>query len=209
MGLGMMLISGAVASLVLCLNKPFVILWVGSKIFGGNSLTLFFIANTIVRQLDLCFVVALFAFGYEKQLALKSLADGVLSTALAFALSRLFGAYGVVGSYLLTAALFAFPASLYLLSRECGVSPVAMVKPFFPWCWRFALLAALFWKVSALGWINSYPKAAFAALGILLVYTLVMSTCLKKSELWPYIEHLIARIQRIVPGFGRLAPGTV
>jgi O-antigen/teichoic acid export membrane protein len=204
MSQGMLLLTGAVAILVIALNGTFVTLWVGKAFFGGAALTMLFVLNSLSRQVDMCFVVVLFAFGYERQLALRTLCDGLLGIGAAFLLSPAIGIHGVIAATMLSSMLFSVPTSIYFLSRECKVSPASLLKPYAPWFWRFALLVGLCWRISTIGWLDSYPKAAGAGLSILILYVAIMSSFAKKSNLWPYAQQLLARLTKIVPALRKL-----
>ncbi len=164
MGQGLLLMGGAVGVMVLCLNRPFITVWVGARFYAGAVLTLLFVLNTAFRQMDLCFSVALFAFGYEKPLALKALADGVCGIAFAVLLGSRLGLPGVAAGLLLSALAVALPVNVYFVARECSVSPAEVLRPYLPWLWRFALGAAVAWWIARGAWIMSWPHAFLAAL---------------------------------------------
>jgi O-antigen/teichoic acid export membrane protein len=204
MGQGMLLIGGAVAVCVLCVNKAFIGLWIGSQFFGGTLLTLLFILNMVFRQLDICFAVALFAFGHEKQMAIKGVADGLFGVGLALLLGPLFGLAGVNGATLLAALLISVPTNMYLLARQCHVSMRQILRPYLPWLWRFTLLAIVAWKASSTTWMASYSHAAVACAATLLLYVAIMATYVPNSQLQPYLRTLTLRISAMMyPWFAR------
>jgi O-antigen/teichoic acid export membrane protein len=196
MGQAMLIMGGAIGLLVLCLNAIFVQLWVGSSLFAGRPLTLILVATMVARQVTLAFEVALFAFGYQKSLALKALADGLLSTGLAIILGHWIGMEGVALGLFAGAVLISVPVNLFLLARECGVSPLVIAGSYWPWFWRFAILASMAWYLSTGSWLNSPYRMAVVGVFILMTYLAAVSTFVHTSQLWPYIMVAFAGFRR-------------
>lgn len=198
MGQAMLIMGGAIGLLALCLNAIFVQLWVGSSLFAGRSLTLILVATTVARQVTLAFEVALFAFGYQKSLALKALADGLLGTALAIILGHWIGMEGVALGLFAGAVLISVPVNLFLLARECGVSALVIGGSYWPWFWRFAILASISWYLSTGSWLNSPYRMAVLGTFILMAYLGAVSTFVQTSHLWPYIMLAFAGFRRLI-----------
>ena len=75
-------------------TKRFVSWWVGAARFGGFELTAALVAGMFVRQVNFAAVYTLFCFGYERRLALTSVADGVVGVASMLVLVPLLGPLG-------------------------------------------------------------------------------------------------------------------
>jgi O-antigen/teichoic acid export membrane protein len=187
MGQAMLIMGGAIGLLVISLNPIFVQLWVGTSLFAGRSLTLILVATMVARQLTLAFEVALFAFGYQRSLALKAFADGLLGTGLAIILGHRIGMEGVALGLFAGAVLISVPVNLFLLARECRVSPLVIAGSYWPWLWRFAVLASMAWYLSTGSWLNSPYRMAVLGVFILMTYVAAVSTFVHTSQLWPYI----------------------
>jgi O-antigen/teichoic acid export membrane protein len=198
MGQAMLIVGGAIGILVLCLNEPFVRLWVGNRFFVGRSLTLILVATTVARQVTLCFEVTLFAFGYQKSLAIRSLADGLLGTGLALILSHWMGMEGVALGLLAGALLVSVPVNLLLLARECHVSALVIAGSYWPWFWRFAILASISWYLSTGSWINGRWRMAVVGISIVVTYLAAILTFVRTSELWPYISVAFADFRKLI-----------
>jgi O-antigen/teichoic acid export membrane protein len=198
LGQAMLIAGGAIGILVLCLNEPFVRLWVGSRFFVGRSLTLILVATTVARQLMFGFEVALFAFGYQKSLAIKSLANGLLGTGLALILSHWMGVEGVALGFLAGELLIGVPVNLLLLARECHVSALVIAVSYWPWFWRFAIVASISWYLSTGSWVNARLRMAVVGTSILVTYLAAILTFVRTSEMWPYISVAVADFRKLI-----------
>ena len=184
--------------MVLALNQPFVKLWTGSVYFGGTALTLLFLVNFMARLIDYTLSLALFAFGYEKQYAIRALLDGIISVAVASILVRRFGLQGVILGFTCGALLAAIPIDVYLFAREFQVSIWKTVEPYMPYLWRLLAVGAAGFIVMQRIEISNFFSLALAALVIGLVYLLVAATCVRNSELGGYIQTAASGIRSSV-----------
>src|SRR6185295_14183519 len=119
----MLLASGAIVALVLVINAPFVSWWVGSSRFGGQALTALLLAGMLVRHVNVTIVYTLFCFGYERRLAVTSIAEGAAGVALMWLLVPRLGLPGAAVGMLLSTIAVGLPANVIALSRERGASP--------------------------------------------------------------------------------------
>lgn len=140
LSLALMLGSGAVVTLVVAVNRAFVSWWVGPDQFGGLVLTCAFAAAMLARHWATSLVYSLFSFGYERRIALTTLADGAVTLTLSLVLVGSIGVIGVPLGFLGGALLVSVPAHLAALSREVGTSPLSFVGALAPWALRLALL---------------------------------------------------------------------
>jgi O-antigen/teichoic acid export membrane protein len=183
----MVLVGGGVVCVVLPLNQPFVAHWTGSRYFGGVALTVLFLLNFMARLIDYTLALALFAFGYEKLYAIRSLLDSLVSVALASVLVGPFGLKGVLLGFLLGSILVAIPMDLYLFAREFELSILEAVRPYVPYLWRAAVVGCAAYAILARIEIPNLFALAAAAAAIGLVYLLVIWSYVRRSDLGTYI----------------------
>ncbi len=188
----MILVAGAIFCVVLPLNQQFVGLWTGSRYFGGLTLTVLFLVNFVARLIDYTLAMALFAFGYEKLYAVRSMLDGVVSAGLAIALVGPLGLQGVLIGFACGALLVAIPIDLYLFAREFGVSVLECARPYFPYLWRFTAVGCAALPIVARINIPNLFVLAVIASGIGLVYLVVAFPYVNRSELGGYIRATVA-----------------
>jgi O-antigen/teichoic acid export membrane protein len=188
----MVLVGGAIFCVVLPLNRQFVGLWTGPRYFGGLTLTILFLVNFIARLIDYTLAMALFAFGYEKLYAIRSMADAAVSVTLAAIFVRFMGLPGVVAGFACGVLLVAIPIDLYLFGREFKVSVLESVRPYFPYLWRFTLVGCLALPIMARIDIPNLFVLAVLACAIGLVYVLLVWPYVRRSELGGYIMTAVA-----------------
>ena len=124
--------SGAIACGVVVVNYGFVQLWVGGAQWGGLGLTLLILLRTLLAHWNLSTGSAIFAFGYERRLALVGIADGILFVLVT---TMLVGRLGVIGAPLagiLTVTLLQLPLNLSALARETGTTVLRLVTSLLP-----------------------------------------------------------------------------
>jgi O-antigen/teichoic acid export membrane protein len=198
----MLFLSGAIVAVVLAVNQPFVAWWVGESRFGGVGLTAMLLLGMLMRHVNLTLVYTLFCYGYERRLALTSVADGVTGLAMMAWLVPVFGLYGAVLGTLAAVCLVSLPANLTALAREEGGSVATFLKPFAPWLLRFVPLvlgvAALVFVWTPRGLWTFVPMAA--AVGA--IYVVAMLPVIRTPPLGPM---LAARLQPWLSRVPRLA----
>jgi O-antigen/teichoic acid export membrane protein len=199
----MLLLSGAIVTVVLAVNAPFVVWWVGDSRFAGMGLTALLLLSMLLRHMNSTLVYTLFCFGYERRLAVTSVADGVVGLIMMLILVPLLGLYGAVLGSLTSLALVSLPANLRALAREEGGSPVTFLEPLRPWLVRFVptvmTIAALtlVWRPSGL-W-------AFAplALAVSVLYAVVMVPVMTTPPLGPMLSARLRPWASRVPQLAR------
>jgi len=192
---GMLVVAGAVFSVVLALNKDFVTLWVGPKFFGGLTLTILVVMNFLVRLVDYTLALALFAFGHEKVSAIRFLLDGVVSVSVASLLIGPLGLPGVVIGFLCGAACVAIPIDIYLLARELQLSLVQIVQPYVPYLWRCGVVGLVAFAIMQTLEIPSLFILAIVAAAIGIVYMLIVIPHVWRSALGDYLRSAITSLQ--------------
>jgi O-antigen/teichoic acid export membrane protein len=199
----MLLLSGAIVTVVLAVNAPFVVWWVGESRFAGMELTALLLLSMLMRHMNSTLVYTLFCFGHERRLAVTSVADGVVSLMVMVILVPLLGLYGAVLGSLTSVALVSLPANLRALAREEGGSPVTFLEPLRPWLVRFvpivlAIAALTFvWRPSGL-----WAFAPFA-LAVSALYAVVMVPVMTTPPLGPMLSTRLRPWASRVPQLAR------
>ena len=193
---GMLLLSGAVACVVLAVNEGFVSWWVGSQFYGGLVLTTAFVLNMVLRHLNLTLAYANFCFGHERRIAVTALVDGLITVGSAYFLIGRLGLIGALTGSILGVCLVGLPVNARTTCREGGLGFWALLSPLGPWLVRFVLLAAGMLTV-ATQWTPRGP-ALLAAAGLAcgLLYVGVMVRPMLQSALGPYLKSSVARFLR-------------
>jgi len=190
-----LLLAGAVSCMVLAVNRQFITLWLGPQFFAGMPLTILFVTNLLLRQIDYTLALLLFAFGYEKMSAIRCLLDGLFSVALAFILAHRFGIDGVMLGFVAGAALVAIPFDVYLVKREFGMHWAELGRQYLPYVWRVAFVGGLACLIAGfldkVSWLNLILAAG--SVGVL--YLLIVFPYALKTPLGGYIRSVVAGIQ--------------
>ena len=192
----MLLASGAIVALVLVVNGPFVSWWVGSSRFGGQALTALLLAGMLVRHVNVTIVYTLFCFGYERRLALTSIAEGVAGVALMWLLVPRMGLQGAAAGMLMSTLVVSLPANVLALAREQGASPWAFAESIAPWFTRFAAIATAATVLVFTVRPESLAGALPLALAIGAAYLAVMMPVLRTPPLGPMLH---SRLQPWLP----------
>jgi hypothetical protein len=158
----------------------------------------------VLRHLNITAIYTLFAFGHEKLLAMTSLADGVLSTALSilFALLLHSPAGIVLGSIASTCCVLVF-ANGRKLSAELAVRQRDLYKPLAGWFWRMVLVGCGAYVVSGLGPAKGFVAIAMMGCAAAAAYAGIMLPVALRSSLEPYLRPVLSRFRwrtvRVVP----------
>ena len=187
----MVLVGGAIFCVVLPLNHQFVSLWTGPRYFGGLTLTVILLVNFMARLIDSTLSIALFAFGYEKLYAIRSILDGLVSATLAIILVRPLGLPGVAIGFACGALFIAIPMDLYLFAREFGVSILQSARPYFPYLWRLTIVGCGALPIVARIGIPNLFVLMMVACAIGLIYLLVAFPYVNRSELGEYVRAVV------------------
>jgi O-antigen/teichoic acid export membrane protein len=200
LSLALMLVSGGVVVLVIALNRAFVTWWVGADQYGGALLTGLFAVSMLVRHWNTALVYSLFSFGFERRLSLTTIADGVVSFALAFVLARTVGVIGVPIGFIAGAVLISIPAHVIALARATDVSPSHFALSLSPWALRLALLVPVAAAVNLLLHPDGVVVLGLAAMGVGAAYAALMIPVAVRPPLGEYVSRLLGPLGRFVPG---------
>lgn len=188
LSLALMLGSGAVVMLVVAVNRAFVSWWVGPDQFGGLVLTCVFAVAMLVRHWATSLVYSLFSFGYERRIALTTLADGAVTLALSLVLARSIGVIGVPLGFLGGALLVSVPAHLAALSRELGTSPLSFAGALTPLALRLAVLLPCAGFANVLVTSGSIAAVGLTAAVVAAAYAAVMVPIAMRPPLGEYLR---------------------
>jgi O-antigen/teichoic acid export membrane protein len=195
----LLLLSGAVACVVLVVNQGFVSSWVGAKQYSGATLTALMIVVMLLRHWNTTATYATFCFGYERRVCLATLADAFVTVAASFFLVRQLGPIGAPLGAMVGVCGVSLPLNLTALCREVGVSVTGLLKPLWPWFWRFLILAASAVVAGRYCVSLNFLQTATVSVVAGLIYVAVMFQPSQQSILGSYLN------PRVLP-FWRKAP---
>jgi O-antigen/teichoic acid export membrane protein len=196
-----LMMSGALACIVLLVNQSFVRWWVGPDQYGGFLLTTVLVIGMVLRHWNLTAVYTLFALGHDRRISLTTLIDGGVTLIASVALTFRYGLVGAALGTVIGVALVGLPANLFELARETRTSLINTVGHVLPWAWRFCLVASLaslggrLWSPPA-----TVPGLVAATLGIGAMYTALMWPLAFREPLGTYVRPRIKALQqKLVP----------
>ena len=195
LSLALMLISGAVLTVVVAVNRSFVSWWVGPDQFGGIVLTALFAGAMLARHWATSLVYSLFAFGHERRIAITALADGAATLVLSVLLASSIGVAGVPLAFLCGALLVSLPAHLNGLAREVGQSPLSYVSTLAPLGVRLLALLPVAALVNLFVRSTSFIAIAATAAAMAALYVVVMLPLLLRSPLRDYLQRALAPLR--------------
>src|ERR1041384_7332161 len=184
----MMILSGAIVCVVLVVNQGFVQWWVGANQYGGFVLTTLLIAAMLLRQWNTSWIYPLLCFGRERRISITNLVDGLTTAAFALVLVWLFGAKGAPVASIVGVCFVSLFGNLYAVSEELKVPVIAVVKTFFPWLWRFALVAVAAAALTRFWVPRTFPTLAVATIATSGAYFILMLPVLLGSDLGRYVK---------------------
>lgn len=190
----MLLISGAVVSVVLAVNQGFVIRWVGAEQFGGFALTTLILFSMLLRHWNVTLGYPLLNFGYEKRLCLTALLDGLVTVGAIALFVKWFGLIGAPIGAIVGASCVSLPLNLRALAKESGSSVIAQVQPLVPWFTRFVGFAI---GASALAQVwtpTTLPLIGLTAMTVAIAYALIMTPVALRKPLGLYVQPYLPRI---------------
>lgn len=200
---GLLLLSGAVAVIVLACNRNFVSWWVGKPFFAGMTLTSLIVARMLLRHWNTSLVFSLLAFGHERRLAVTGFAEGVLTVLLSLLLVFKLGLIGAPLASLVAMSFLSLPLNLAALARTTSSSVTRMTRTLWPWGWRLALLIPVALAAHRLAGDGFAYLAAAAALSFV-VYTAVVLPLAAKDPLVQYVRPQMELLVKRFPSLRRI-----
>jgi len=137
----MLMMSGAIVVMILAMNHLFVTWWVGPEQYGGWGLTAALTGMMLLRHWNVATTYTLFCFGYERQLSLTSLFDGLVTAAAAALLVWQLGPMGAPLGSIIGVLAVSLPYNMASVAREVGQTPLRFLLSTTPVTLRLALVA--------------------------------------------------------------------
>jgi O-antigen/teichoic acid export membrane protein len=192
----MLILSGAVACLVLAANQTFVEWWVGPHQFAGMRLTVLLLAAMLLRHLATTLVYALFSFGHERRLSLTMVGDGVVVLIVTAALAS-FTSLGLMSAAIGSLAgvvLVTLPVCGLALARELQITLGELVLSIRGWGIRFAMAAAVVTTGARLVDGEGLSALVISALAVAVVYGALMWPLALEDPLGRYVRTSAATV---------------
>ena len=195
--LGMLVMSGLVASVIAVVNGGFVSWWLEPSKYAGVSLTLLLVAAMVLRHWNFALNAAMVSFGRERRAALTGIADGVLSLTTMVVLVKLgVGVHAAPIAMITGGVLVSLPWNLAAIAHDTGTARFALVARMVPALWRIVLVvgaaAALgeYWRPS------SFWSLALATIAAPATFGLVSFPLLLREPHAPYVRPRLQRLLR-------------
>lgn len=191
---GMLIMSGALVLVVIAVNRFFVSWWVGTDQYGGLGLTVALAAMMLLRHWNVATVYTLFCFGYERQLSLVVLADGVVTIAGTAWLVSVLGPVGAPLASGLGALFVGLPVNLRSVAKEMDVSIPELLRPSATLVATIASVIGLTVFVSEWSDSSHLLNAAAVASGMMTLYAVAMLPFVTSGPLKPYARTALSMI---------------
>lgn len=185
---GMLILSGALVMTVITANQFFVTWWIGGTQYGGLVLTLGLTTMMLVRHWNVAMNYTLFCFGYERQLSLVALADGVVTLAGTALLVPRFGLVGAPVASVLGAVIVGLPLNIKAAAREIGVGIGAFLRPCLSLVLTISAVVAL--AVAGHFWLDASRLVSAVAFAVVMLalYAAAVTPFILSGPLKPYVH---------------------
>jgi O-antigen/teichoic acid export membrane protein len=193
LGQAMFLFSGLIVCVIFSTNQFFVSMWVGPQFFGGIQLTVLFLLSMLLRHLDVVLAQSLFAWGYEKPMSIKAVADGVVSVAIAYFSVHKFGIMGAALGLLGGVLLVSLPTNMVLFSREFGIPLPKILAPYVPYAWRLGVVCCFGHFIARYFQPRTYPFLFAVSAMVVSVYIALTAPYVLRTPLGSYVMGVIDR----------------
>lgn len=192
----MLIMSGALAVVILPINQWFVGWWVGPSQYGGWPLTLAFTVMMLLRHWNVAATQTLFCFGHERRISMTSVSDGVISIAAAIGLVWWLGPVGAPLASIIGVAAISLPANLRAVAGEMRLTTAALVAPIVP---IFVCVIVVAGLASAGSWYV-HPQTLFTAVVLVapmaVLYVAAVLPFAWRGPLGPYLRLALPRFAR-------------
>jgi hypothetical protein len=195
LSLAVLLLCGAIVAVVLAVNQGFVSRWLGPAQYSGITLTALVGTALLLRQWNLINQFSTFCFGHERRITITVFVDGLVTCAASIFFVWFLGPVGGPLGSILGVCLISLPLNLKALAQETGASRAALVKPLWPWFWRFIALVTCILLVTRILRPTTIAEIALTAAAVLLVYCLFMWPVAMRSSLGVYLNRMLAAIR--------------
>ena len=195
LSLAVLLLCGAIVAVVLAVNQGFVSRWLGPAQYSGITLTALVGTALLLRQWNLINQFSTFCFGHERRITITVFVDGLVTCAASIFFVWFLGPVGGPLGSILGVCLISLPLNLKALGQETGASRAALVKPLWPWFWRFIALVTCILLVTRILRPTTIAEIALTAAAVLIVYCLFMWPVAMRSSLGVYLNRMLAAIR--------------
>jgi O-antigen/teichoic acid export membrane protein len=187
----MFLFSGLIVCVIFSTNQFFLSVWVGPQFFGGTQLTVLFLLSMLLRHLDVVLAQSLFAWGYEKPMSIKAVADGLVSVAIGYVCVHKFGIMGAALGLLGGVLLVSLPTNIVLFSREFGIPVSKILAPYVPYSWRLGVVCCFGWFTGRYFHPQTYPLLFAVGAMVVSFYAVLTVPYVLRTPLGSYMTRVI------------------
>jgi O-antigen/teichoic acid export membrane protein len=192
----MLLVSGLVSTVILCVNHAFVVRWVGSAQYLGFYMTLLLLLDMLCRHWNVTTVYSLFAFGRQRHISTVAVIDGALTAVLSGVLIILLGPIGAPLGALLSVITVSLPWNLITLAKELDCSVAELLNPLAGWALRFLPTLLILGIVGTILLPSNYFVIGVVSAVVVLLYAGMQWGVFTKSPLYEYAKRHVKFLER-------------
>ncbi len=193
-----LMISGAVVCVIVAANRGFVNWWVGPNLFSGQLISCLMALRILLRHCNTTTVYTMFSLGMERRLSILTLADGVVTCVASFGLIAWLGPIGGPLASILSVCIVCLPGNIAAVAREAEVSTLVLLRPLWPWFWRFLVLLSVALAVAQVWTPSNIVQTGLTAALAGLIYVAAMLSIGPKSIIWPYLQPRVRPLWNLV-----------
>ncbi len=193
----MLMMSGAIAIMILPVNRFFVSWWVGPTQYGGAWLTLALAVMMLLRHWNVATIYTLFCFGYERQLSLTGLIDGVVTAAGTALLVWKWGPIGAPIASIIGVVAVSLPRNVISVAHELHLAPLAFLRTLWP---LLARIVGVGLGAATLSWWLGSPSLAGAVVTAIptgLLYVVLVLPLAWNGPVGPYLRRAIPFLDQV------------
>ena len=185
--------------MVLGVNEGFVEWWVGDEHWGGLVLTVVILLRAVVEHWSVTHSMLLFAYGYDRRLALTALVAGALSVAVSIPLIARLGIIGAPLGWFVGTLGVKVPANLIALANESESSIRELLGAQWHWYWRFTLSVAVAVALALVWTPGQILTIGATAAGLAAIYGFLMVPLLLSEPLALYLHPTLTEVLSRTP----------
>lgn len=184
----MLMMSGGILVVILSVNHFFVNWWIGPEMYGGTALTVAFAGMMLLRHWNVATIYTLFCFGYERQISLTSLCDGLVTVVLTALFVSWWGPIGAPLGSIAGVLIVSLPFNVRSVAHEMGLPVRGFIATLSPLLVRVLSISAA--AVIGATWIGNATLAATLAvvIPIGLVYLVSVLPLAWNGPMGPYLR---------------------
>jgi O-antigen/teichoic acid export membrane protein len=186
----MLTVSGAVAIVILAVNKGFVEKWVGPEQYLGFWFTVSITVSMLLRHWNGTTIYSLFCFEKERFISIIGLIEGLCFIALSWVFARFLGSIGIAIASAVSVSIASLPWTLHALRRVTGNTLGEQLAPLRAWLVPFLGAAALAGLAVCFYTPHSYFACGIVVAIASLVYSLMELRVIQRSLWGEKLRHL-------------------